>query len=216
MNSIIKFPQEISGLSGKRILAIDDHALFCDIIIYNLSTYGASVNSANTSEEACRKINALPDFDLILLDYYMPNASNFDNFYKIKNAAPDAPIAFLTSSESLNMPSKANLLGASGFISKSIRPSGFIDAVGIMLAGGRFFEDTSHHANNNVKQFRCLTPREFDVLALLCEGHSNKKLGEFLGIAEATVKVHLKSIFLKIEARSRSHACMIAKDLELV
>jgi two-component system nitrate/nitrite response regulator NarL len=201
---------------AKKILSVDDHALFTDILTYSLSNHGFFVESAHSPEEAVHKIVATPKFDLILLDFYIPKASTFHSFHVIRSVAPEAPIAYLTSSESPSMSYKANMLGASGFIRKSITPSGLIDAIDIMLSGGKFFEGQRCLVSSDARQERCLTPREFDVLALLCEGHSNKKLGEILGISEATVKVHLKSIFLKIEARSRSHACLIAKTQDLV
>jgi DNA-binding NarL/FixJ family response regulator len=51
-----------------------------------------------------------------------------------------------------------------------------------------------------------LTVRERDVLPLVARGKSNKEIGAALGIAETTVKTHLRSILGKLRATSRTEA----------
>lgn len=54
-----------------------------------------------------------------------------------------------------------------------------------------------------------LTPREQDVLELLALGASNKMIARRLGISLATTKFHVASLFVKLDARSRSDAVAI-------
>ncbi len=61
-----------------------------------------------------------------------------------------------------------------------------------------------------------LTPRELDVLALLAEGLSNRKLAGQLGISEHTVKFHVNGILAKLDARSRTDAVVRAARLGLL
>ncbi|GAB4061626.1 response regulator transcription factor [Uliginosibacterium sediminicola] len=56
-----------------------------------------------------------------------------------------------------------------------------------------------------------LTAREMDVLRLLVEGHANKTIAKHLGIAAGTVKVHMKSLFHKLEATSRTEVAAVAE-----
>ena len=51
-----------------------------------------------------------------------------------------------------------------------------------------------------------LTPREMDVLRLLAEGLSNRKIGERLSINERTVKYHVSAILAKLEVSNRTEA----------
>ena len=51
-----------------------------------------------------------------------------------------------------------------------------------------------------------LTPREFDVLALIAEGASNKAIARRLGISVHTVKFHIASLFDKLDAEGRTEA----------
>ncbi len=55
-----------------------------------------------------------------------------------------------------------------------------------------------------------LTERQIDVLALLMEGRSNKQIGRELDLAEATVKVHVRSIMRTLDANSRTEAVVNA------
>jgi DNA-binding CsgD family transcriptional regulator len=54
-----------------------------------------------------------------------------------------------------------------------------------------------------------LTVRELDVLRLIARGKSNKQIGFALGIKETTVKTHLRSMFAKLNAFSRTEALSI-------
>jgi DNA-binding NarL/FixJ family response regulator len=55
-----------------------------------------------------------------------------------------------------------------------------------------------------------LTPREVDVLKLLCRGMADKAIARELGIAAITVRLHLHNAFRKLGARNRVDAVRIA------
>jgi DNA-binding NarL/FixJ family response regulator len=61
-----------------------------------------------------------------------------------------------------------------------------------------------------------LTPREVEVLQLLVEGLTNRRIGERLGISEHTAKFHVNAILGKLGAQSRSEAVAQAARLGLV
>lgn len=61
-----------------------------------------------------------------------------------------------------------------------------------------------------------LTPRQLDVLHLLCAGKPNKMIGRKLGIASATVKVHVSCILRMLKVDSRLQAVLKAYELKLV
>lgn len=53
-----------------------------------------------------------------------------------------------------------------------------------------------------------LTPREREVAALLCEGLSNKLVGDRIGVSEHTAKFHINAVMLKLGAHTRTEAAM--------
>lgn len=57
-----------------------------------------------------------------------------------------------------------------------------------------------------------LTLRESDVLALVLRGQSNKEIARALGIAEGTVKAHMRALLTKLGARCRTEALWIASQ----
>jgi len=58
--------------------------------------------------------------------------------------------------------------------------------------------------SDNVTALTVLTERQRQVAALACQGFSNKKIAEELGLAEGTVKVHLNAIYVRLDVRSRT------------
>jgi LuxR family maltose regulon positive regulatory protein len=61
-----------------------------------------------------------------------------------------------------------------------------------------------------------LTARERDVLAMISQGLSNKRVARTLEISPETVKSHVKHIFLKLEVTTRTEAVVRALSLERV
>ena len=55
-----------------------------------------------------------------------------------------------------------------------------------------------------------LSARELEVLALIVNGHGNKQIAYALGIAEHTVKNHVKSILNKLDVEDRTQAATAA------
>ena len=53
------------------------------------------------------------------------------------------------------------------------------------------------------------------MLRGLCEGKSNKEIARDLDLQEVTIKLHVKTLSRKLEARNRTHAAMIAKELNI-
>jgi LuxR family maltose regulon positive regulatory protein len=60
-----------------------------------------------------------------------------------------------------------------------------------------------------------LTARERDVLAMISQGLSNKRIARALQISPETVKSHVKHIFSKLEVSTRTEASFRALSLEL-
>lgn len=61
-----------------------------------------------------------------------------------------------------------------------------------------------------------LTRREQEVLRMVAEGRTNKKIGEALALAEVTIKKHVQSIIAKLHAADRTHAATVAMRVGLI
>jgi DNA-binding CsgD family transcriptional regulator len=63
---------------------------------------------------------------------------------------------------------------------------------------------------------RSITPREIEILELVAQGTSNKRIAGILGISEQTTKNHISSILRKLKAENRTHAVVLALEQNLV
>ncbi|WP_339635075.1 response regulator transcription factor [Bizionia echini] len=61
-----------------------------------------------------------------------------------------------------------------------------------------------------------ITTREYAVLKQISEGLSNKEIGEKLFVSESTVKTHVSNLLAKLQAKRRTEALKIAKQLEII
>jgi DNA-binding NarL/FixJ family response regulator len=61
-----------------------------------------------------------------------------------------------------------------------------------------------------------LTQREHEVLVKMAEGLSNQEIAQKLFLSENTIKTHVSSILFKLEAKRRTQAIQIAKQMKIV
>ena len=61
-----------------------------------------------------------------------------------------------------------------------------------------------------------ITSREYEVLKHISEGLSNKEIGERLFVSESTIKTHVSNLLLKLNAKRRTEALKIAKQLQII
>ena len=61
-----------------------------------------------------------------------------------------------------------------------------------------------------------LTPRELEVVELVAQGLSNKEIAVAIGRTDETVKIHLKSVFAKLQVTTRTEAVRVALTRGLV
>jgi two-component system nitrate/nitrite response regulator NarL len=107
--------------------------------------------------------------------------------------------------------------GASGYVPTSIASSELAKVISLatldmaIVPSGTFGRE-AREKRHSIEPIHCetrirgLSPREASVLTLVKRGESNKQIARHLEIAEATVKVHVKSILRKLAARNRTEA----------
>ena len=61
-----------------------------------------------------------------------------------------------------------------------------------------------------------ISKREYEVLQSISEGLSNKEIAEKLFISESTIKTHVSSLLVKLNAKRRTQALQIAKSLQII
>lgn len=194
-----------------RILLADDHDLVRETLALYLRQNGLHEVTPVADLAAAETAMEQDKHDLILLDYRMPGMESLDGLTRMASAYPDVPVALISGAAGGDVARQAIDLGAAGFLPKTLAPDCLIDAVESLLRGAAFFPDEDIQD----AQHR-LTPREVEVVRGIAGGKSNKEIARDLGVQEVTIKLHVKTLSRKLEARNRTHAAMRARDLGLV
>jgi DNA-binding NarL/FixJ family response regulator len=164
-----------------------------------------------------------------LLDIRMPRLDGLAAAEQISAMAPDTRVIILTTFGQDDNITRALSGGVAGFVLKASDPRELITAVRAVADGAAYlspaiarrvierFSDLGHHRTANARRrVAQLTARERDVLAMLGAGHSNAEIARTLHVVEGTIKAHVSSILLKLEARNRVQAAIVAYEAGLI
>jgi DNA-binding NarL/FixJ family response regulator len=194
-----------------RVLTVDDHAVLRSGIAAvledepDMEVVGEAQDGAE-AVEIYRKIRP----DVTLMDLQMPGKSGLDALSEIRLEFPSARIVALTTYEGDIQAARALRAGALGYLLKSSLRRELVEAIRTVHGGRKYISpkiavDIAAHIGEED-----LSSREIEVLQLIARGEANKTIAWRLSITEATVKVHVKSIFGKLNVADRTHAVTVA------
>lgn len=106
--------------------------------------------------------------------------------------------------------------GAHGFISKAETPIYMLQRVAQVLHSDTGVTEIKNTAAEHHHDGKKLTPRQYEVLDLLCQGLSNKMIGRRLNLSENTVRGHVQATLQALNVSNRSEAAFVARRLGLV
>lgn len=124
-------PAIISGLSGMRILVVDDNALSCKVLERFLESSGMVVNSACSGKQALDLINQSQRFDGVILDGEMPEMSGLELAVALQNRPGTAslPLILLSSTIRQNPRNESNQTWFAAIIAKPVKMSSLLQAI---------------------------------------------------------------------------------------
>jgi DNA-binding NarL/FixJ family response regulator len=200
-----------------RILLIDDHALFrCGLRM----VLAAGIADLETAEAASldEAMHApIEDPALVLLDIQLQGLNGLEGIALVKRKWPQALIVILSSDIAHKNVRLAMERGAAAFVSKA-EPADRILAVIDQLRRGLpvAAAPAGPAAAGDIDNARPLTPRQSEVLDLMCQGLSNKVIGRRLDLSENTVRGHVQAVLAALQVSSRSEAGFAARRRGLV
>ncbi|NBZ89176.1 response regulator [Stagnihabitans tardus] len=201
-----------------KILLADDQELVRDTIAAFLRAEpGIEVDVASDFPAALQAATAAKP-DLILLDYTMPGMNGLGGLAAMRAACPGIPVALLSGTAPRAVAEQALAEGAAGFLPKTMATRTLLAAIRFMAAGEIYAPMslmTEREQTAAALGGAQLSQRETEVLRLLCRGLANKEIARELNLQEVTVKLHVKTLYRKIDARNRTQAAMIAKEAGL-
>ncbi len=205
-------------MAPTRILLIDDHALFRSGLSMVLFSGIADVHvvEAASLEQAMRDSIEAPA--VVLLDIQLQGLNGLEGIDLLKRKWPHVPIIMLSSDATPKTVKLSLERGAVAFVSKADTADNILAVIGHVLCGQPM---ASPHLSaelqdgQNMAQPR-LTPRQCEVLDLLCQGLANKVIARRLDVSENTVRGHVQAILAYLQVSSRSEAMFAARQCGLV
>lgn len=205
-----------------RILIADDHELLRDVLRSYLEAEGGfAVTTVGTLDAALDAIAAAAaagdaPFDLVVLDYGMPGMDGYAGLERAIAASGGRPVALISGLAPQGVAEKVLALGAAGYLPKTLPARSLVNAIRFMAAGETYMPLDLHRPSQVAETTPSgLSQRELEVLAGLCSGQANKEIARQLNLREPTIKLHVKTICRKLDARNRTHAAMIARERAL-
>ncbi|WP_376873565.1 LuxR C-terminal-related transcriptional regulator [Albirhodobacter sp. R86504] len=204
-----------------KVLIADDHAMVIEMFEHFLSSLpDFEATTALDLEGALVKIENEGPFDLVLLDLNMPGMNGVSGMGKALESNGGQPVGILTSNPSSQIVSEILSVGGAGVILKTASLKELANEIRFMANGGRYVPvelmDAHRIKAREAGNTFSLSDRELGVLALLSEGMPNREIGEALSLAEATVKMHVKSVCSKLGASNRTQAVIVARDMNII
>jgi DNA-binding NarL/FixJ family response regulator len=148
--------------------------------------------------------------DITLMDMRMPGTSGQEAITAIRMEHPQARIIALSTYGGDEEIRRALHSGVRAYLTKDVIHDELIQAIHAVHAGETYLPPAIRAALEAGSLPASLSARELEVLALIVKGHGNKQIAYALGIAEHTVKNHVKSILSKLGVEDRTQAATAA------
>ncbi len=202
------------------ILIVDDHPLFRKGVIQLIQAVPGFrfVGEAASGREGIALAQRLQP-DMILLDLNMKDMNGVEVLKTLKDDGLDSRIIMLTVSDQAEDLMAALQAGADGYLLKDMEPEDLMQQLAEAARGKITISErltqllvaSLREKNRPTSPAEAgLTDQENRILEHLVDGKSNKLIARDLGIAEGTVKVHVKHLLKKLNLRSRVEAAVWA------
>lgn len=236
-------PDTPAGVTGPRVLIVDDQALVRSGFRMILQAAGIDVIGEAADGETAVDLAMRLRPTVVLMDIRMPVLDGIHATERILARDASCRVIMLTTFDLDRYVFHALRLGASGFLLKDVTPEYLVTAVmsvhagdallspsvtrrliekfarepgAIGPTGGQVAAPSAGTEANPPAELAELTAREREVLAMLGRGRSNAEIAEQLVLSPATVKTHVARIFSKLGLRDRAQAVVLAYEHGLV
>ena len=144
--------------------------------------------------------------DVVLMDLRMPEMEGIEAIKKLRCISPNIKILVLTNYGSDEYIVRATQAGAMGYLLKNTPQEEIVNAVRVVHSDERYVpKDIAKRLFEAIGREE-LSPRELEVLVLVARGCTNKEVAQKLFISDKTVRNHVTSCLLKLQAKDRTEA----------
>jgi DNA-binding NarL/FixJ family response regulator len=199
------------------VLLVDDHALvrrgFRRLLEDDPSI--AVVGEASNGEEAIQMVRELAP-RVVVMDAAMPGTGGLAATRAILAGTPDVRILMLSMHSEETLVRQAMDAGARGYVLKNALDLDLAAAVTRVAAGEIVLDPAAARVASLAGERNRLTPRELEVLQLICDGLSNRAIAAKLDLSVNTVAVHRANIMNALGVHKTAELVMYAIQHGLV
>jgi len=212
------------------IMIVDDHPVFRQGLKNVLAAQEdlCIIDEAADGETAIEKAQERNP-DVVIMDINLPELNGLQATRELKDRCPEINVIMLTAYDDEEQIYHAIRSGASAYHAKDVRPERLVGVIRQVNEGYYVVDNTVLDERGIgdwlLKKFKRfggevfteqedflspLTPREMEILELVVQGMSNRKIAYHLGISHQTVKNHMTAILRKLGATGRTEAAVCA------
>ena len=192
-----------------KIALVDDHEIFLKGLSRLLSeSPGLAIECTYSSGKAL--IQALPSLtiDLLLLDIQLPDSEPESLIKAIRHLRPHLPVLYLTMMRGYRLLHRLEKHDIQGYVLKDAPVDELLQAIKTVGSGHTYFGEGITESDKKLtgnttttpanKLSELLSPREYEILKLICEELSSAEIGEKLFLSTGTVDTHRRNILVKL------------------
>lgn len=198
-----------------KIALVDDEVLFRKGIAFLLQREDniEILFEASNGEELISQLseNEIKP-DIIIMDLKMPILNGVEATKIIRKSFPDIKIIALTSYDSKSFIANMIQVGAVAYLIKNTTPKDLIKTINEVFLKGFYYNENvlktiqdTIVSSKNVKgnlETSFLSPREIEILQLICLQKTTSEIAEHLYLSPRTVEGHRNNLLLKTESRN--------------
>lgn len=187
-----------------QVYFVDDHALFADAITALLDSVQSQIQFERmySFDDAIQLLESETVIDGMVVDYRMPNMNGIRGVSKLRGLLNEKPLVMISGSATILEVSEAYKADVNAFLSKSIPAESFAKSLLDVLQNET--KKALNYETNCDSVLSLLTRRELEISLRIADGRTNADIADELGISEATVKAHLRTILIKSNCRNRT------------
>ncbi|NQZ76847.1 MAG: response regulator transcription factor [Ekhidna sp.] len=196
-----------------KILVVDDHTLFRrgTMMVVRSFSEVAKVEEAENGKLGLDML-AKDAFDLVLLDLEMPIMDGWETAKNIVSKYPEVKIVMISMHDSLEIISELIEIGVHSYLLKSAEPAEVHKAIVSVINNDFYYNQLVSKALHKKIQSDSMekgiirpaeiSPREIEVLQLICQEFTMKEIGKKLFLSEQTIQTHRKNLMKKTKAKN--------------
>ncbi len=160
--------------------------------------------------------------DVVLMDVRMPGLGGIGT---VQHLPRSIPVLLLTTFEQDEDMVAGLASGAMGYVLKDISLEQLSTAIRRVASGERYIQPRvaevlaqalQRERQQTTMQLANLTTRETEVLRLMAQNLSNKRIAQALNLSEGTVKIHVSNVLSKFAVPDRLGAVQVARERGLL